>query len=84
MGICISKLKISNSNLNKVFNIESIHKKKHLCETPSTKYKSQSKSNSINPIQTHFTSFRVTQQAREKQNEAELKMEEQKKKKKPS
>ena len=40
----------------------------------------QSKSNSINPIQTHFTSFHVTQQAKETRNEAKLKMEEQKKK----
>lgn len=40
----------------------------------------QSKNNFINPIQTHFTSFHVTQQAKETQNEAKLKMEEQKKK----
>lgn len=43
MGICISKFKISNSNLNKVFNIESIHKKSIYVkpQVPNTNHKAK-------------------------------------------
>lgn len=86
MGICISNFKISNSNLNKVFNIIRIHKK-HICETPSTKYIStkQNQLNQSNSDTSHiFSCYPTSKGPRETQNEAKLKMKEPKKKKNPS
>lgn len=86
MGICISKFKISNSNLNKVFNIVTIHKK-HLCETPSTRYKStkqkqlhQSNSDTFHIFSCHPTSKGNTKRSKIENGRAKEKTQVEKKK----